>query len=574
MTRKTMAIALIGSGGSGVMTAGDLLLRAAAKAGWRGLMTRSAGPQIRGGEAAAYVVLSTEDVTGQPDRFDLLFAVDWKNAERFSAEIPMDANSLVVSGDPASASTPAIIESGAKRIDLDLKEMLKPITGGRANMVAVGVVAELAGIPDDGLVEILKDRLGSKGEAALAASLEACRAGREAVAGNTDLEPLAPPASGGPERWVISGNQAAGLGAVRGGVRFVAAYPITPATEILEWLSPRLKKVGGLLVQAEDELASINMAIGGAYGGVPALTATSGPGLALMMESVGLAVTSEIPVVVIDVMRGGPSTGIPTKSEQSDLNIAVYGLPGDAPHVVVAANSIGDCVFTTQWAVHLAETLQTAVIMLSDQAMGQATAAIDRPADISFYTARSTAKVSAEAGYHRYALTADGVSPMAIPGTVGGQYTADGLEHTERGVPSSTAEDHLAQLEKRRRKIEDFDYGDAWASIDGDGDVAIVTFGSMSGPVLEAARRLDPAGERIRVVTMRLIAPARPDDLAAALDGVDRVLVVEQSHGAQFHHYLKAHFGLGDEADVFHRPGPLPIRPSEIEAKLKEWVQP
>jgi 2-oxoglutarate ferredoxin oxidoreductase subunit alpha len=182
-------------------------------------------------------------------------------------------------------------------------------------------------------------------------------------------------------RWMISGNEAAGLGAGRGGVRFAAAYPITPATEILEWMAPALTKVGGTLVQAEDELASINMIIGASYGGIPSLTATSGPGLALMTESIGLAVASEVPIVIVDVMRGGPSTGIPTKSEQSDLNMAVYGLHGDAPHIVVAPTSVADCVFTTQWAVHLAESMQVPAIVLSDQFIGQARAVVGRPAE-------------------------------------------------------------------------------------------------------------------------------------------------------------------------------------------------
>ncbi len=161
---------------------------------------------------------------------------------------------------------------------------------------------------------------------------------------------------------------------MRGGVRFAAAYPITPATEILEWLAPNLPQVGGVLLQAEDELASINMIIGASFGGTPALTATSGPGLSLMIEALGLATAAEMPIVVVDVMRGGPSTGIPTKSEQADLNIAVYGLHGDAPHLVLAPQSVADCLFTTQWAVHLAEALQTPAIVLSDQFVGQAQA--------------------------------------------------------------------------------------------------------------------------------------------------------------------------------------------------------
>ena len=154
------------------------------------------------------------------------------------------------------------------------------------------------------------------------------------------------------------------MGALRGGIRFAAASPITPATELLEWLAPRLKTLGGGLLQAEDELASINMIIGGSFGGVPSLTATSGPGLSLMLEAMGLAVAAEVPATVVNVMRGGPSTGCPTKSEQTDLNVALYGLHGDAPHLVLGALDHADCILTTEWAVRLAEALQTLAVVL------------------------------------------------------------------------------------------------------------------------------------------------------------------------------------------------------------------
>lgn len=565
-----IAVALIGSGGSGVVTAGDLLLRAAAKAGWHGLMSRSAGPQIRGGESAAYVILSEHPVTSLGDRFDLVFAIDWNNADRFSAEIPLTGDSLVIGG-IVDAEPPAAF-TGARRADIDLKALAKATPGGRPNMVALGAVAALVGIPAEPLAAVVAERIGKRGAEAVASSTAAVEAGRAAARDLGPLVPLAPPPASGPGRWVLTGNQAAGLGALRGGIRFVAAYPITPATEVLEWLAPRLAQVGGSLTQAEDELASINMAIGASYGGVPALTATSGPGLALMLESIGLAVSAEVPVVVIDVMRGGPSTGIPTKSEQGDLNIAVHGLPGDAPHVVVAPTSIADCLFTTQWAVHLAERLQTPAIVLSDQALGQTTAVIEPPAPVAFAGRREVAE-SPGADYARYALTDSGVSPMAIPGTPGGQYTADGLEHAPRGTPSSQAGDHISQLDKRDRKITGFDYGAAWADIDGTGEFAVVTWGSMSGATLEAARRLDPVGKRLRVIALRLISPARPELLAQALEGARRVLVVEQSHGAQLYHYLRGYYGLPDEAEAYARPGPLPIRPGEIEAELEGWMR-
>ena len=182
-----------------------------------------------------------------------------------------------------------------------------------------------------------------------------------------------------------------------------------------------------------------------------------------MIEALGLATAAEIPIVVVDVMRGGPSTGIPTKSEQADLNIAVYGLHGDAPHLVLAPQSVGDCLFTTQWATYLAEALQAPAIVLSDQFIGQARAAIERPADVAFIGQRPTATEIAGA-YKRYALAANGVSPMAIPGTRGGQYTADGLTHTERGIPTSGAADHRPSSTSAATSSNSFNYGDHWAT--------------------------------------------------------------------------------------------------------------
>ena len=159
-------------------------------------------------------------------------------------------------------------------------------------------------------------------------------------------------------RWLITGNEAIGLGTLRGGIKFVGCYPITPATDLVEWLSPQLPSLGGRLILAEDELASINMVLGASYGGHPAMTVTAGPGLSLMTEAIGLGVAAEIPAVIVDVMRAGPSTGIASKTEQSDLNIAIYGGHGDAPRIVMAPLSVGDCLATGEWAVYVAESLQ------------------------------------------------------------------------------------------------------------------------------------------------------------------------------------------------------------------------
>ncbi|MCF8199463.1 MAG: 2-oxoacid:acceptor oxidoreductase subunit alpha [Sulfuritalea sp.] len=576
MTLQSVSLVIAGSGGAGVVTAGSLLLEAAANAGWYALMSRSSGPQIRGGEAAAMLRFATEPIMSHDDSYHLLMAIDWENITRFAAEIPLAADSLIV-GDPAHGNAPAgLLSAKPRETGLPMSEIAGKIENGRPNMVALGAIAAMIGLPKEAMQTVVEKNLKRKGQGAIDASMEAFHAGVAAAADLPSIPKLPTASASAEERWSITGNEATGLGVIRGGVRFVAAYPITPATEILEWLAPSLAKVGGVLVQAEDELASINQIIGASYGGVPSMTATSGPGLSLMIESLGLAVAAEVPLVVVDVMRVGPSTGIATKSEQSDLNIAVYGLHGDAPHIVVAANSVSDCLFTTQWAVHLAEAMQTPALVLTDQALGQSRAVIPRPAELAFIGQRETAKTAVEGErYKRYAVTASGVSPMAIPGTPGLTHTADGLEHNEFGTPSSQSSDHQAQMEKRLRKITQFNYGDHWAEItdsdNGPGDIAIITWGSSTGPAREALQRFSDSGGRARLISVRLIAPVQPEKMAAALEGISRAMVVEQSHSGQFYRMLRAFYDLPKETLAMHQAGPLGFGPARILEQLNSW---
>jgi 2-oxoglutarate/2-oxoacid ferredoxin oxidoreductase subunit alpha len=569
---SSLSIALTGSGGAGVMTAGQTLLDAAASCGFYGLMTRSTGPQIRGGEAAAMIRLSTKPVQSPGDRFDILLALDFENVQRFAAELPLDRDSLIIA-DPAAGEMPGFLQDSGAGVGLvAMAKLAKSVPGGRISMIALGVLARLIGLPEESIIAAVDASIGRRKPEALDASEKAVLIGAGA-APDAAVPRLAPPSAQPQRRWSITGNEATGFGALKGGVKFVGGYPITPATEILEWMAQALPQCGGVLLQAEDELASINMIIGASYGGAPSLTATAGPGLSLMIESLGLAVASEVPIVVVDVMRSGPSTGIATKSEQSDLNIAVYGLHGDAPHVVTAPLSVADCLQTAQWSVHLAETLQTPVIMLSDQSLGQARVIVDRPDDVVFPAKRLVLEGAAES-YERYAQTESGVSPMAIPGFPGGQYTADGLTHNARGTPSSQARDHVGQLDKRQRKLDAFDFGDRWAEIDGEGELAVVTWGSSSEPLREAVAAARAGGVRVKLIALRLIAPAQPARLAVALEGVKRVLVVEQNHTGQFWRYLRAHYDLPDDVVPIHSPGPLPIRPGEALAHIEKGAQP
>lgn len=274
--------------------------------------------------------------------------------------------------------------------------------------------------------------------------------------------------------------------------------------------------------------------------------------------------------MVVNVMRGGPSTGIPTKSEQVDLNMALYGLHGDAPHLVLGALDHADCILTTEWSVRLAEALQTVAIVLSDQNLAQSTVLIPEPEyQLPEISKRAVAE-SAE-DYQRYAVTESGVSPMAIPGTTESTYVADGLEHTESGKPSTAAADHLAQLEKRSQKIHSYEFGEHWADIRGDGQTAILTWGSSSAVAREAGARLRSGGCDVKVIALRLLLPASPDKLARELKGVTRVLIVEQSHSGQFYRYLRAYYDIDADTRTLARPGPLPITPAEIVDRIENW---
>ena len=551
------------------MTAGELLIRAAAEAGYYGSMSRLFGAQVRGGEAAALVQISTTPVSCPPDYFDLLVALDWEKVDQFAPEIPLNDRTIVLA-DPRSGPTPqSIAKSGARTIAFAMGEanatpLERALHGKHVNVFAAGVVGSLIGLPADQLKTALTTVLGGKSAEVTRINAAALAAGIAAAA-SLDLDfHLA--ASHPDARWLLNGNQAIAVGSLRGGVRFVGCYPITPATDLVEWLSPQLQKLGGRLVLAEDELASINMVLGASFGGVPAMTVTSGPGLSLMIETIGLGIAAEVPAVIIDVMRGGPSTGIPSKTEQSDINIAVYGGHGDAPRLVLAPTSVRDCMFTGEWAVYLAESFQTPVIVLSDQALGQAFTVIDPKPDRPKPLARRTELP--DGPFKRYAIGPDPVTVMPRPGTPGGQWVGDGLTHNETGIPVSGAAAHVAQMTKRAKKIAQFDPGPLWGDVWGEGDTAILTFGSGIGAAQEAAKRLSAAGQPTCVISLRVISPLPIQALTKALSGVKRLIVMEQNESAQLYHHLLAHKAIPLDAESLARPGPLPFRPTEISAHL------
>ena len=564
MSAKQLAIAITGAGGAGVISCGELLLQAWARQGGRGLLRKAYGPQIRGGESAALLKLTESERYTAAMEYDVVVALDWDNFSRFEDEITLRRGGWVLC--ERDAELPGAIDAAQPNVlRLPLAELAAAAhPDGRVNMLVLGLLGGLLGLSADHLSELAEIKLLAKPQVYRAAAAACIERG---VAEPLDCQ-LSVPSQGGTELCYLSGNQAAGLGALQAGIRFVAAYPITPASDVLEWMAGGLEKVGGQLVQAEDELAAINMTIGAAFGGVPAFTATSGPGLALMTESIGLAVASETPITVFNVMRGGPSTGIPTKSEQSDLNIALYGLHGDAPHLVLAALDIADCVFTTGWAVQLAQQLQTAAIVLSDQFIGQSTAVVSEPRRCGDMAAAFSGP--ADGDYLRYQLTSSGISTLAAPGDANQRFTADGLEHNEKGTPSAKQSDHQLQLDKRASKLVDFDFGQDWAVTDGSGPVAIVSFGSSAAPVAEAAAILAERGVAVRVISLRLLAPLQAQALTEALLGCEQLLVVEQNHSRQLFHYLQGHMDFQQQVHSYAMAGPVPLSPDSIAQQVME----
>ena len=574
MYNNHISISISGLGGSGVLTAGSILLKSIGNSGFYAYLSRFAGPQIRGGESAITLNISDKPIENFADYSDFHFALDWHGFEHFSDEVPLTDKSCIIFDKSKEALPEMLQDIGAEIIEVDLKEQIGQIKESRSNAFAIGILAGQIGLPLEAIFKSVHQLWAKKGEEFIHANFEAIKVGytlldkRSSILENwtPNFEP----------RWNISGNEACGLGALRGGIKFVAAYPITPATDIVEYLSPRLEKVGGAVMIAEDELAAINMVIGASFGGKPSMTATSGPGLSLMSEALGLAVASETPALVVDVMRGGPSTGLPTKSEQTDLNQALFGMHGEAPHIVLAPLHIADNVSITQWGVGLAEALQTLVIVLSDQRLGQSRAIIDAvPAKEYGLKRKLVDDEERYQFYERYALTEEHVSPMAIPGNKDGFYVADGLEHTPTGTPSSSAFDHQQQLKKREEKLTAFDYGDEWSEIIKSKETStaiVLTWGSVYTNVKEAVSDLNTQGYAIDLIAVRLLMPLQSKAIEALCQN-KKVMVIEQSYSGQFYHYCLGRGAIETRALSLAKPGPLVLKTNEIQTFIKEALR-
>jgi 2-oxoglutarate ferredoxin oxidoreductase subunit alpha len=451
------------------------------------------------------------------------------------------------------------------------------------NIVALASLVGIIDIPSQHARDLIVKQFKRKGDEVVATNLKAFEAGLSLLNGDARLQKLklARPSLGrkAEGRVILSGNQSLSLGAIAGGCRFVAGYPITPATQVLEFMMKHLPAFGGNVIQAEDEIAAIASCLGASYAGARAMTATSGPGLCLMSELIGMASMSEIPVVVVDVMRSGPGTGMPTKTEQADLLYAVHGSAGEAPRIVLAATSVEDCFQQAVRAFNLAERFQSPVVLLSDQSMGYRTKTLDTP-DFAgiLLEERLRPDLDSTQGFKRFEDTESGVSPITTPGTADGMFVATGLEHDESGAATYTPENRERMVAKRFRKHETL-ARELEAAGDGRFDdaegatVGIIGWGSTEGTIQEAIGRARAQGVRIAHLHPKVLHPLPTRTVERFLAPLKKVIVLEENHTAQFAQHLRAHVALnGTEMVSVNQCTGLPFTADEVVSALSEHI--
>jgi 2-oxoglutarate/2-oxoacid ferredoxin oxidoreductase subunit alpha len=381
----------------------------------------------------------------------------------------------------------------------------------------------------------------------------------------------------GQQKLFMIGNEAIGLGSIAAGCRLMSAYPITPASEIMEYLIKKLPKFGGTVIQTEDEIAAVTMAIGANYTGVRTMTASAGPGLSLMMEAIGLAGMTETPLVIVNTQRGGPSTGLPTKQEQSDLNAMVYGTHGEIPKIVIAPASIEDCFYDMIEAFNLAEQYQVPVIVMTDLQLSLGKQSCD-PLDynkIEISRGKMVHDAPALEGgelFKRYEFTEDGISPRVLPGEKGGLHHVTGVEHDEVGRPSESAVNRRRMMDKRLNKLNALEIRDA-LRIDAPvekPDLLIVGMGSTGGTIDAAREKLKQDGITSNHITVRQIHPFPADALKPYLESAKKVIVIENNATGQLAGQIKMYVGYSEKIESLLKYDGNPFLPLEIYKACKE----
>lgn len=538
MALPDITVQLAGESGEGVISGGDMLTAGASSAGYWGLTFRTYPAEIKGGPCMFQLRVSPTRVTSIGNQTDLLVCF---NQEGFDLNYAGVGPEGVIVYDAESCKVTPEFEGRA--FEAPLSQIAQEAGGSRRgkNMVVVGLVCGVLDADTGPLEQLVLKRYAHKGDVG-AANIASLRAGHEfAVSTLPSILHLDKPTEPERERILLSGNQAIVLGAMHSGLQYFAGYPITPASDILELLSGRLPKVGGVAIQTEDEIAALASVLGASFTGKKAMTATSGPGLSLMSELVGLSGMAEIPCVIVDSMRAGPSTGMPTKTEQSDLNHALYGGHGEAPRVVIAPTSVEDCFEATVEAFNAAEHYQVPVLLLSDQSLSHRLETVNRPnLDELEVEDRIIARPNG-VPYKRYATTPSNISPMSIPGVVGGSYVSTGIEHDEVGHPVYSADLHIKGQDKRYGKLAPLaETGRVTVTGPEQAEVGIIGWGSTEGATIEAVAILRDHGISAATFYPRFIMPLPVERIKEWAQGMGTLICPEVNYTGQFARLIRA----------------------------------
>lgn len=533
-----------GEQGEGIDSTGDILATVACRLGYWAYGYRHFSSRIKGGHTHFTVRIATAPVSSPTDECHMLVAFGQETIDRAWRE--MVPGGLVL----ADASFKPAIPSECPGILLpipltDIARELGNVV--MRNMVALGATAAFLGMPLEPFKEYARQKFGRKGAAVVQPNIDALQRGYDFTSQNTDAATRAGfrLASGdGKNRLLMTGNEALSLGALAAGCRIFAGYPITPASEIMETLQRWFPRYGGVVCQMEDELASIAMIIGAGFAGVRAMTSTSGPGVSLMQEAIGLAAMTETPCVIVDCQRSGPSTGMPTKQEQSDILGLIYGGHGESPRIVLAPATAEDAFYDAALAFNLAERYQTPVIIASDLAVALWKQTIDE-LDLDQIRIERGPMISSEEllrlgrdRFQRYA--GDGVSPRSIPGQKHGQFLATGAEHNPFGKVSEDPRNRVRMMRKRLGKLADFDVPGVRYFGDPQPELLLIGFGSTQGAIEEARERLAAEGYRTGHAHLRVLNPLPTAELQPYLASARAAVVVEQNATAQLLQLMRA----------------------------------
>jgi len=568
-----------GQQGEGIESTGEIFSIALNRLGYYLYGYRHFSSRIKGGHTNNKIRVSTTQVRSVADDLDILVAFDQETID-FNFHELRDGGIVIAD----AKFNPTIPEGSSVTLyAVPFTEIATNLgTALMKNMVAVGASSAVLDLDINVYQEVVEEIFARKGQQVVEKNMEAIRAGAEFMKQQLgeNIQTMKLAKADGKKRMYMIGNDAIAMGALAGGARFMAAYPITPASEIMEYLIKKLPSFGGTVIQTEDEIAACTMAIGANYAGVRTMTASAGPGLSLMMEAIGLAGITETPVVIVDTQRGGPSTGLPTKQEQSDLMAMIYGTHGEIPKIVMAPSTVQEAFYDMVEAFNLAEEYQCPVIVLSDLQLSLGKQTVE-PLEYDKIEIRRGKLATEELpplegkdNFKRYEVTEDGISPRVLPGTPHGIHHVTGVEHAETGKPSEVASNRKAQMDKRLRKLNNIKFNvPVHTNIKHEeADVLIVGFISTRGAIEEAMERLESEGVKVNHAHIRLIHPFPTNELLPLVQNAKKVIVVEQNATGQLANIVKMNVGHADKIHSVLKYDGNPFLPQEVYSKCKELL--